>query len=273
MAMRRWLHEIRVNLHGDSSDATQCSPHRNRHELGMQHRIPARWKLLFRREHSAKRSPRRYIDWMGVRLRISDSQQLVHASLGEKLRDKTGLSYRKSLSAGTLRVNMSGSAIGVSVGVPGFRVGSGPRGNYVSVAIVSGVLAMTVCAVFRVATADAATALPPTALSKRTKLSRCNRKRALLLACSFSLHGSVHRKDVRHVQVRASCFWFRKVKREAQPSFSSRRADTSCILRRPDGPDVNSAVFRVATCRNTAVANGRRVTRARCKNEQFILCG
>ncbi|WP_374727087.1 DUF4236 domain-containing protein [Paraburkholderia caribensis] len=43
------------------------------------------------------------------------------------------LSYRKSISAGPFRFNLSDSGIGVSVGVPGFRVGSGPRGNYVSI--------------------------------------------------------------------------------------------------------------------------------------------
>src|ERR1700761_7024173 len=44
-----------------------------------------------------------------------------------------GLNYRKSISAGPFRFNLSGSGIGVSVGFPGFRVGSGPRGNYVSI--------------------------------------------------------------------------------------------------------------------------------------------
>lgn len=44
-----------------------------------------------------------------------------------------GITYRKSISAGPFRFNLSGSGIGVSVGVPGFRVGTGPRGNYVSV--------------------------------------------------------------------------------------------------------------------------------------------
>jgi hypothetical protein len=43
-----------------------------------------------------------------------------------------GLSFRKSVKAGPFRFNLSGSGIGVSVGVPGFRVGTGPRGNYVS---------------------------------------------------------------------------------------------------------------------------------------------
>ncbi|MEI5999812.1 DUF4236 domain-containing protein [Paraburkholderia bengalensis] len=44
-----------------------------------------------------------------------------------------GLGYRKSISAGPFRFNLSGSGIGVSVGVPGFRIGTGPRGNYVSI--------------------------------------------------------------------------------------------------------------------------------------------
>ncbi len=38
---------------------------------------------------------------------------------------------RKSLRAGPFRFNLSKSGIGVSAGVPGFRVGMGPRGNYV----------------------------------------------------------------------------------------------------------------------------------------------
>lgn len=40
---------------------------------------------------------------------------------------------RKSVKAGPFRFNLSKSGVGVSVGVPGFRVGSGPRGNYVRV--------------------------------------------------------------------------------------------------------------------------------------------
>ncbi|KAI3591784.1 hypothetical protein D9X30_3309 [Cupriavidus sp. U2] len=47
--------------------------------------------------------------------------------------DDMGLSYRKSISAGPFRFNISGKGVGVSVGVPGFRIGSGPRGHYVSV--------------------------------------------------------------------------------------------------------------------------------------------
>lgn len=44
-----------------------------------------------------------------------------------------GFYVRTSLRAGPFRFNLSGAGIGVSVGVPGFRVGAGPRGNYVRV--------------------------------------------------------------------------------------------------------------------------------------------
>lgn len=40
---------------------------------------------------------------------------------------------RKSLSFGPIRFNLSNAGIGVSAGIKGFRVGSGPRGNYVHV--------------------------------------------------------------------------------------------------------------------------------------------
>lgn len=43
-----------------------------------------------------------------------------------------GLTYSKSIKFGALRFNFSGSGIGVSAGVPGFRIGTGPRGAYVS---------------------------------------------------------------------------------------------------------------------------------------------
>jgi hypothetical protein len=42
-----------------------------------------------------------------------------------------GFYLRKSVRVGPLRFNLSKSGIGVSVGIKGFRVGSGPRGNYV----------------------------------------------------------------------------------------------------------------------------------------------
>ncbi len=42
-----------------------------------------------------------------------------------------GFYVRKSLKAGPFRFNLSKSGLGISTGVPGFRVGSSPRGNYV----------------------------------------------------------------------------------------------------------------------------------------------
>lgn len=44
-----------------------------------------------------------------------------------------GFYLRKSLRAGPFRFNLSKSGLGVSAGIPGFRVGTGPRGNYVHV--------------------------------------------------------------------------------------------------------------------------------------------
>ncbi|MCS0495860.1 DUF4236 domain-containing protein [Ancylobacter sp. MQZ15Z-1] len=38
---------------------------------------------------------------------------------------------RKSVSSGPFRFNLSSSGVGMSVGIKGFRVGTGPRGNYV----------------------------------------------------------------------------------------------------------------------------------------------
>ena len=43
-----------------------------------------------------------------------------------------GLSFSRSVKFGALRFNFSGSGIGVSAGVPGFRIGTGPRGAYIS---------------------------------------------------------------------------------------------------------------------------------------------
>ncbi len=42
-----------------------------------------------------------------------------------------GLYFRKSVRAGPFRFNFSGRGIGVSTGIPGFRIGTGPRGAYV----------------------------------------------------------------------------------------------------------------------------------------------
>ena len=44
-----------------------------------------------------------------------------------------GFYARKSLRSGPFRFTASTSGLGVSAGVPGFRAGTGPRGNYVSV--------------------------------------------------------------------------------------------------------------------------------------------
>ncbi|MEH3141160.1 MAG: DUF4236 domain-containing protein [Mycobacterium kyogaense] len=44
-----------------------------------------------------------------------------------------GFYLRKTVKAGPFRFNLSNSGLGVSAGVPGFRVGTGPRGNYVTV--------------------------------------------------------------------------------------------------------------------------------------------
>jgi hypothetical protein len=40
---------------------------------------------------------------------------------------------RKSVKAGSFRFNLRKSGVGISTGVPGFRVGSGLPGNYVRV--------------------------------------------------------------------------------------------------------------------------------------------
>lgn len=41
------------------------------------------------------------------------------------------LYFRKSVRVGPFRFNLSKSGVGVSAGIPGFRVGTGPRGHYV----------------------------------------------------------------------------------------------------------------------------------------------
>lgn len=46
---------------------------------------------------------------------------------------RVGFYLRKSIKAGPFRFNLSKSGVGVSAGVKGFRVGTGPRGNYVHV--------------------------------------------------------------------------------------------------------------------------------------------
>lgn len=42
-----------------------------------------------------------------------------------------GLTFAKSVKFGAVRFNFSGSGIGMSVGIPGLRIGTGPRGAYI----------------------------------------------------------------------------------------------------------------------------------------------
>ena len=43
-----------------------------------------------------------------------------------------GLSFSRSVKLGAVRFNFSGSGIGMSVGIPGLRIGTGLRGVYIS---------------------------------------------------------------------------------------------------------------------------------------------
>lgn len=43
-----------------------------------------------------------------------------------------GLTFSRSVKAGPVRFNLSGAGIGVSFGIPGLRIGTGPRGAYIS---------------------------------------------------------------------------------------------------------------------------------------------
>ena len=42
-----------------------------------------------------------------------------------------GVSFAKSVKFGAVRFNFSGGGIGMSVGIPGLRIGTGPRGAYI----------------------------------------------------------------------------------------------------------------------------------------------
>lgn len=42
-----------------------------------------------------------------------------------------GISFAKSVRFGAVRFNFSGSGIGMSIGIPGLRIGTGPRGAYI----------------------------------------------------------------------------------------------------------------------------------------------
>jgi len=43
-----------------------------------------------------------------------------------------GLTFSKSVRFGAVRFNFTGSGIGISTGIPGLRIGTGPRGAYIS---------------------------------------------------------------------------------------------------------------------------------------------
>lgn len=43
-----------------------------------------------------------------------------------------GVTFAKSVRFGAVRFNFSGSGIGISAGIPGLRIGTGPRGAYIS---------------------------------------------------------------------------------------------------------------------------------------------
>jgi hypothetical protein len=52
-------------------------------------------------------------------------------SIGFNWRTHVGFYIRKALKVGPLRFNLSKSGVGVSAGIKGLRLGTGPRGNYV----------------------------------------------------------------------------------------------------------------------------------------------
>lgn len=71
-----------------------------------------------------------------------------------------GFYFRKSIRVGPLRFNLSKGGIGVSAGIPGFRAGTGPRGNYVQMGA-GGVYYRTTLSSSRSARLVVPPALPP----------------------------------------------------------------------------------------------------------------
>jgi hypothetical protein len=70
-------------------------------------------------------------DWTLGLLLVANSSARWHTIAVPQRGSVVGLYLRKSVSVGPLRFNFSTSGIGVSAGIPGFRVGTGPRGHYV----------------------------------------------------------------------------------------------------------------------------------------------
>lgn len=78
-----------------------------------------------------------------------------------------GIYLRESIRVGPMRFNLSKGGVGVSVGVKGFRVGSGPRGNYVHMGA-HGIYYRTTIPSLRQATASARTPSGPPPLPLNT---------------------------------------------------------------------------------------------------------
>lgn len=64
---------------------------------------------------------------------ISLSVSAFHVSGGPYVLNAMSFYIRKSLNFGPIRFNLSKTGVGVSAGIKGFRIGSGPKGNYVHV--------------------------------------------------------------------------------------------------------------------------------------------
>ena len=65
--------------------------------------------------------------------RVRRNRTGIAVSPGKLIKTAVGFYIRKSLSVGPFRFNLSKSGIGLSTGIKGFRVGTGPRGNYVHI--------------------------------------------------------------------------------------------------------------------------------------------
>ena len=67
--------------------------------------------------------------WSVLSSPTKEQGRVVFLEIGEKT---LGLTFSKSVRFGAVRFNFSGSGIGMSVGIPGLRLGTGPRGAYIS---------------------------------------------------------------------------------------------------------------------------------------------
>lgn len=70
------------------------------------------------------------MDRTGIQAFHREGRTATYSSaIGE---ETLGLTFSKSVRIGAVRFNFSGSGIGMSVGIPGLRIGTGPRGAYIS---------------------------------------------------------------------------------------------------------------------------------------------